>query len=306
MASLRDFAVSFGTSGARGLVTDLGGAYCWTFTQAFLAVLGSGTKILLVGHDLRPSSPGIAAACISAAESRGVNGVLAGPLPTPALALAAQELGCPAIMVTGSHIPADRNGLKAYRPNGEITKADEKAMLLAEVRTPPQVLPQSRTVIEGSHLRRYIARYVDAFAPHALQGLRIGVYEHSTVGRDVLTEILGALGAKTISLGRSDTFVPVDTEAIRLEDHELATLWASEHALDAIVSADGDADRPLLADERGQWLRGDVVGILAARELGAATVVTPVSSNSSLERSGLFQKVIRTRIGSPYVIAGME
>jgi phosphomannomutase len=71
------------------------------------------------------------------------------------------------------------------------------------------------------------------------------------------------------------------------------------------VTTDGDADSPLIADEQGRWLRGDVLGILCARELGARSVVTPVSSNTALETSGLFPHVLRTRIGSPHVIAAM-
>jgi phosphomannomutase len=107
-------------------------------------------------------------------------------------------------------------------------------------------------------------------------------------------------------LGRTDTFVPIDTEAVRPEDVVQARQWAETHAFDAIVSTDGDADRPLIGDELGQWLRGDVVGILCAQYLRAEVVVTPVSSNTAVEKSGSFNRVVRTRIGSPYVIAGME
>ena len=79
-----------------------------------------------------------------------------------------------------------------------------------------------------------------------------------------------------------------------------------EHGFFALCSADGDGDRPLIADERGAILRGDVAGILAAGWLGADTVVTPVSSNTAAEGCGWFARVVRTRIGSPYVIAAMQ
>ena len=109
-----------------------------------------------------------------------------------------------------------------------------------------------------------------------------------------------------IRLGRSERFIPVDTEAVRPEDEALARAWAAEHGFFALCSADGDGDRPLIADERGAILRGDVAGILAAGWLGADTVVTPVSSNTAAEGCGWFSRVIRTRIGSPYVIAAMQ
>ena len=118
------------------------------------------------------------------------------------------------------------------------------------------------------------------------QGLWLGVYEHSSAARDLLHVVLRAFGARTIGLGRNNGFVPIDTEAVREEDRVLGRAWANEHGLDAILTTDGDADRPLIADEKGAWLRGDVVGILCARALGARTVVTPVSSNTALEACG--------------------
>jgi phosphomannomutase len=305
-SSLADFRVKFGTSGARGLVGDLTADYCRTFIAAFLGILEPRPRTLLVGHDLRASSPAIAGYCFAAAEASGTTCVYAGALPTPALALAALERNCPAIMVTGSHIPDDRNGIKAYRPDGEISKADEQAMLRFSAGLPPvpdgAALPAADTDI----IQRYAGRYAAAFPADALKGLRIGVYEHSTVARDLFHQVLRSLGATTAGLGRSATFLPVDTEAIRTEDQRLASGWAADGTFDAIVSADGDADRPLVADERGHWVRGDVLGILSAKELGARTVVTPVSSNTALETCGAFAHTVRTRIGSPYVVAGMN
>jgi phosphomannomutase len=151
-----------------------------------------------------------------------------------------------------------------------------------------------------------VQRYLNFFGAQALKDMRVAVYEHSSVARDVLREILEALGATVISLGRTDTFVPIDTEAVRAEDVAQAKLWANEVGFDAILSTDGDGDRPLIGDETGQWFRGDVVGVLCALYLKADTVVTPVSSNTALELCGAFKATTRTRIGSPYVIAGME
>ena len=85
-----------------------------------------------------------------------------------------------------------------------------------------------------------------------------------------------------------------------------ARAWALEHPFDAILSTDGDADRPLIGDAQGTWLRGDAVGLLCAQYLQAQVVVTPVSSNTAVEACGQFKQVVRTRIGSPYVIAAME
>ncbi len=85
-----------------------------------------------------------------------------------------------------------------------------------------------------------------------------------------------------------------------------ASAGSTQHKLDAIVSTDGDADRPLVIDGTGEFLRGDVLGMIAARFLGADRVVTPVTSNSAIEGVGWFGRVDRTKVGSPFVIEGME
>lgn len=297
--------VLFGTSGARGMAADMSDEVCYAYAAAFLQSVASAADKVVLGHDLRPSSPRIAAACAAAIQQSGRQLVFAGALPTPALALYAAQLGAPAIVVTGSHIPFDRNGIKFYRAEGEISKADEQAIQTAVINLPNVVTPVVLPAPDALASKAYVRRYLDFFGADALKGLRVAVYEHSSVGRDVVRQILEGMGAQVISLGRTDTFVPIDTEAVRPEDIAQAHQWAQEHAFDAILSTDGDADRPLIGDEHGQWLRGDVVGILCAQYLQAEVVVTPVSSNTAVEKCGAFVQVVRTRIGSPYVIAGM-
>ncbi len=310
--------VGFGTSGARGLVRAMTDEVCYLYTRAFLQHLqriGQAPERLAIAGDLRPSTGRILAAVVEAARDARVAPVHCGRIPSPAVALFGLQQAIPSVMVTGSHIPDDRNGIKFNRADGEITKADE-----AGIRAQSVAVPEGRFDAEGRFAgaadalpptddearAAYVRRYLDFFPAGCLGGLRVGVYEHSSVARDLFGEVLRGLGAETLALGRSDTFVPVDTEAIRPEDVALARRWAAQTSLDAIVSADGDGDRPLIADEQGRWLRGDVAGVLCAEYLGADVVVTPVSSNTVVERCGRFGRVIRTRIGSPYVIEGME
>jgi phosphomannomutase len=298
--------VAFGTSGARGRVDDMSDALCWAYTAAFLQSVAPAATRVVLGHDLRPSSPRIAAACAAAIVASGREFVYCGALPTPALAFYAAQLGAPAVVITGSHIPFDRNGIKFYRADGEISKPDEQAMLATTVNLPDAVANAALPTPDVRAGAAYVQRYLDFFGAGALAGVRVAVYEHSSVGRDVLHTILLSLGAQVIRLGRTETFVPIDTEAVRAEDVAQARLWATEHVFDAIVSTDGDADRPLIGDERGEWLRGDAVGVLCAQYLQAQVVVTPVSSNTAVEKCGSFGQVVRTRIGSPYVIAAMD
>ncbi|MCQ8128065.1 phosphomannomutase [Methylomonas rivi] len=304
---MADSGVAFGTSGARGLVSQMTDQVCAAYTLAFLQGLNlaePGQKIAL-GMDLRPSSPGIVQACAAAIKQAGCETIFCGALPTPALAFYAMSQHIPAIMVTGSHIPFDRNGIKFYRAEGEISKADEAAITQAVVEVAGFGEDKMPAVDSGA-LELYKQRYTDLFERDLLTGWRIGIYEHSSVARDCLRDILSGLSAEVISLARTDTFVPIDTEAVSETDRQRGLDWAKEYGLDAIISTDGDGDRPLIADETGNWLRGDIVGLLCARFLGADTVVTPVSCNTAIEASGAFKQVLRTRIGSPYVIAGME
>ncbi|MCE6958711.1 phosphomannomutase [Cereibacter sphaeroides] len=299
-------APRFGTSGLRGLVADLTPDLVSAHVRAFLGACPHGSGLYL-GRDLRPSSPRLAGVVAEAARRAGIPVTDCGAVPTPALALAAMRAGAAAVMVTGSHIPADRNGLKFYTPAGEITKLEETAILAALGDPPPPAPGPAPLLAESGVGEAWIRRIVTAFGTEALAGLRIGVWSHSAVSRDLLIAALRALGCAAVTeLGRSGTFVPVDTEAVPDQVRAQITAWVREHGLDALVSTDGDGDRPLLADAEGRIIPGDLLGQITAALVGAVTVVTPVSSNSGVEAEGRFAQVIRTRIGSPFVLAAME
>jgi phosphomannomutase len=296
----------FGTSGLRGLVSELTDTLVEDYVHAFLCTVQSNA--LYVGQDLRPSSPRIAKTICDTAKAAGVDVIDCGAVGSPALALASMSAKAPAIMVTGSHIPADRNGLKFYLPDGEILKADEGAISTAyKERRRFQALggQGSYTPLPEAETR-YITRYLGAFGSDALKGLKIGVYRHSSVARDTMEAILRGLGAEVVPLAHSDTFVPVDTEAVDPEVRVKLREWCLEHGFDAIASTDGDADRPMLTDGAGKVIPGDILGVLTARHMGAKSVITPVSSNDMVRRLPEFDEVILTKIGSPFVIEGMQ
>lgn len=306
--------VAFGTSGVRALVVDLCAdavfAYVYAFMQRMCAVhaVGDGA-VVAIGMDLRPSSPAIAATVCGALQVLGYRAEFLGALPTPALALRCLTGGMPGVMVTGSHIPFDRNGIKFYSPVGEILKADEQTIVSCPISsdelmklTPMPLLPP----VDATATEAYVRRYVDHFGVQCLAGLRVGLYEHSAVGRDLTKFVLVQLGAEVVSLGRSDDFVPVDTEAVGETDQAQARNWCKAHRLDAVVSTDGDGDRPLVFDENGEFVRGDLLGLMCARDLGIQTLAVPVSCNTAIEQCGAFEQVLRTRIGSPFVISAMN
>ncbi|WP_318484300.1 phosphomannomutase [Photobacterium leiognathi] len=299
--------IKFGTSGARGLVEQFSSNVCAAFTHAFITSIQSqfAFKQVAIAIDNRPSSPAMAQACAKAIEQLELEVIYYGVVPTPALAYVSMQDNIPCIMVTGSHIPFDRNGLKFYRPDGEISKADELAILNAttefEAITDLPVL-----TVSDKAARQYSERYTSLFDSQMLTGKRIGIYEHSSAGRELYTPMFEALGAEVIALERSDEFVPIDTEAVSDADKKKAKNWSKEYKLDFIFSTDGDGDRPLVADENGDWLRGDILGLLCADAMDIEALAVPVSCNTAIESCGRFNHVTRTKIGSPYVIAEFD
>ena len=303
-------AAKFGTSGLRGLVGELTDGTAAAHARAFgrhlrqEGMAKAGAPVFL-GRDLRASSPKIAAQCAAALAAEGLEPVECGVLPTPALALYAMTRGAAALMITGSHIPDDRNGVKFYRPDGEIDKTDEAAiaLLAPDCWTERLSAPTMRDRSSEANAA-FVARY-RGFAPDGLlRGLRIGLYQHSSAASEALAAILTEAGVDVVPLGKSDVFIPVDTEAVSEQTRRLSAGWVGSEKLNGLVSADGDGDRPLVVDETGEVIRGDALGLIVARYLGADAVVTPVTSNSGIETS-CRAEVRRTRVGSPYVIAGM-
>ncbi|MBK8012911.1 MAG: phosphomannomutase [Deltaproteobacteria bacterium] len=343
--------LAFGTSGLRGLVTDMTDLEVGINVAGFLRFLRRAGMIeagcpVAVARDLRHvdpksglvSSPRIAAAAASAIEREGYRVINAGTIPTPALAYFATGRRTPtddrwpgpmpAVMVTGSHIPADRNGVKFYRPDGEVLKGDEPGILaaVAEVRralysatasssaydsegalTSPSPLPP--VVPEAA--RMYVERYTRLWhrSDRPLSGLKVVVYEHSAVGRDLLVEVLESAGVDVVREERSETFVAVDTEDVSPDEEAHYARLVARHGAHALVSTDGDGDRPLVVDETGRFHRGDVLGAVVAEWLGADYAAIPVSTNDAVElhfaRTGGL-KLASTQIGSPYVIQAMN
>jgi phosphomannomutase len=213
------------------------------------------------------------------------------------------------MMVTGSHIPEAFNGIKFYRRDGELRKEDEEPIRAWIDSDRPAALPDPLPAlppVEPAVAASYADRYLAAFPKDALRGLKVGVHLHSAAGRDLVVPVLEALGADCRPFGRAERFVAVDTEALEPRDLTLAREKIASWKLDGVVSTDGDGDRPLMIDERGDQINGDVLGALTARALGIDVVVTPLTSTSAIEMTGWFRDVVRTRIGSPYVVAGME
>jgi phosphomannomutase len=142
-----------------------------------------------------------------------------------------------------------------------------------------------------------------------LAGKKVVVYQHSAVGRDLLVELFEELGAAAVPVERSETFIPIDTEHIRDEDKVMFQKLSQDHPdAFAIISTDGDSDRPFVVDEKGTFHPGDVLGAVTADYLAAKFAAVVISSNDAViticQRKGI--QVVHTKIGSPYVISAMQ
>lgn len=339
----------FGTSGRRGEVLHLTQLEIYINALAELRYLQSlpvnegGIRRgddFYFACDLRPSSTavapeyggrgGICQAIERAISDAGLRPVNLGRIPTPALAWYALSRGKASIMVTGSHIPFDRNGYKLNTSRGELLKSHEDPISRAVERVREEIYAPDfdASLFNESGMFKsgvgelqpefpgaasfYLERYTAFFEGQSLQGTRILVYQHSAVARDLLVDLLTRLGADAVPAGRSDTFVPIDTENIDAEQLAVIQALADRTPADAVVSADGDSDRPLVLGldretRKVRFFPGDLLGMVAAEYLRADAVVVPISCNDAIDRGPLAHALEpKTRIGSPYVIQGME
>lgn len=323
-------ALGFGTSGLRGLVRDMTDLECYINTAGFLRFLSqhdglvAGDSVYIAG-DLRGSTPRIMQAVAFAIKDGGYRPINCGLIPTPALAYYALQQQSPSIMVSGSHIPADRNGIKFYKRQGEVLKEDEAgihdAVRLVRDEIYSQDADQSIFGADGRNEQLpalgpvlneaealYKRRYLDVFPSDSLTGKTIVVYQQSAVARDLLVDVLKSLGAQVIPIERSDDFVPIDTDKITNEEKIRFKGFAAAYPdAFAIISADGDSDRPIVIDEQGTFQWGDLLGCITAEFLDIAFAATVVSANDAVDAACAAQgiAIAKTKIGSPYVISAM-
>ncbi len=321
----------FGTSGIRAFVKDMTDMECYINTRGFTKFLFEAKEIksdgfFVLGGDLRSSTPRIMSAIHKAIVDEGYRTYYCGLVPTPTLSHYAWKRTLPAIMVTGSHIPDDLNGIKFIKSKGEVLKSDEKNILnfIAIAREEeysknendslfdsdgffkqPCNLPSS---IEEEALEEFKKKFLGIFSPNIFTGRRIVLYEQSAIGRDLLKEILVSYGAEVVSVERSEKFIPIDTEEIPDFITRSLKKWALEYKPFAIVSTDGDSDRPLVADENGDFIPGDILGTLVSLYLKPDFASLPITSNdaavTALKKSNI--EVTLTKVGSPYCIDSMN
>ena len=275
--------LKFGTSGLRDTVENMTDMECYVNARGFIAYLEEsgefkkGDTVAIAG-DRRPSTYKIKRAIAAAILNMG--GIVndQGQVPSPALAYYAMCNNMAGIMVTGSHIPADMNGIKFTKRSGEILKSDEPGILENVRKERVKVYSIEDSIFDkkgtfkanlkskfnqllraeghtGESGQFYIDRYKDAFGNEFFpKTTKIFLYQHSAVGRDIVKEIFESLGLKVFAPDieidnqplRSDQFVPVDTESVSEKTLGIFKRVLVDNDLDIGITLDGDSDRPLL------------------------------------------------------------
>jgi phosphoglucosamine mutase len=290
----------FGTDGVRGVVGE-------TLTLDLVERLGraatiwSGRGRSLIGRDTRASGPELAAALTRGILSGGGTAVLAGVLPTPAVALLAQDLG---IVVSASHNPPEYNGVKLFHGDGrKLTDEDEEAVE-ALLDAPARGGGSVETL--GGAASTYVAHIVERFGSD-LSGLRIGVDCANGSFADLAPGVFRELGAEVHAIGVEPDGTNINVGCGATDLAALSDLVRREE-LDLGVAFDGDGDRMLAVDEAGTPLDGDQILAILALHLGVDLVAVTVMTNLGFHRLMAEHriKVVTTPVGDRYVLEALR
>jgi len=280
---------------------------------------GDHRHLVVIGKDTRLSGYMIEPALTAGFIARGMDVVLVGPLPTPAVAMLTRSLRADlGVVVSASHNPYEDNGIKLFGADGyklsdEIETEIEALVVSGAIdRVAPGELGRAKRLDDAGG--RYI-EFVKASFPKGLRldGLKIALDCAHGAAYKVAPTVLWELGAEVVPLGVAPDGFNINkdcgttsTEAMR---HAVTA-----HGADLGIALDGDADRLLIADERGELLDGDqLMALIAGRwqragRLGGGCVVGTVMSNLGLERhlKGLGLELARAPVGDRYVVEEMR
>ncbi len=291
----------FGTDGVRGVVGE-------TLTPELVERLGSavthwsGRGRVFVGRDTRGSGPELEEAFARGVVAAGGNAVLAGVLPTPAVALLALDVG---VVISASHNPPEYNGVKLFTGQGRKLTDTQEEEIEALLDAPPAAEPGSIDRVDIA-LDSYLAHVVERFGTD-LAGLRIGVDCANGAYSAIGAEAFRRLGADVVAVADTPDGTNINVES-GATDLRLLSRTVSEHGLDLGFAFDGDGDRMLAVDAAGTPLDGDQLLAVLALALGVDLVAVTVMTNLGFHRlmadRGI--RVVTTDVGDRYVLDALD
>jgi phosphoglucosamine mutase len=292
----------FGTDGVRGVVgEDLTPQLVERLGRA--ATMWAGGGAVFIGRDTRSSGPELERAFASGVASAGGNAVLAGVLPTPAVALLAMDLGA---VISASHNPPEYNGVKFFNRKGrKLTDADEEA-IEALIDSPPRDAEWGRIDDLEVAVESYLDHVLERFGSD-LAGLRIGVDCANGAYARIAPRAFEQLGAEVSAIGVEPDGANINVGCGATDLGALQQL-VREQSLDLGVAFDGDGDRMLAVDGNGDTLDGDQILAILALHLGLDLVVVTSMTNLGFHRLMAEReiRVVVTDVGDRYVLEALH
>ncbi|MDP5308271.1 phosphoglucosamine mutase [Paracoccus spongiarum] len=313
----------FGTDGVRGrantlpmtaeMALRLGAAAGRYFRRD-----GRNRHRVVIGKDTRLSGYMLENALTAGLTSTGMNVLLLGPVPTPAVGYLTRSMRADlGIMISASHNPAEDNGIKFFGPDGfKLSDAAETEIeeIVAGTIDPaqPRNIGRAKRIDDGRG--RYVEYAKTTFpAGQRLDGLKVVIDCANGAAYRAAPEVLWELGADVVPLGVEPDGLNINA-GVGSTHPEACAAAVLEHGADLGISLDGDADRVVIVDERGRIADGDqIMALMAARwaergRLKGGALVATVMSNLGLEHflSGRGLRLERTRVGDRYVVERMR
>ncbi|MCL2195946.1 MAG: phosphoglucosamine mutase [Oscillospiraceae bacterium] len=314
----------FGTDGVRGIAgTELTNELAWQIGAAFATCGGD----FLIGEDTRQSSPTLASALAAGMQSAGATVRMLGVVPTPAVAQMIPALGCHGgAMISASHNPHEYNGIKLFDAQGHKLPDELEAEIERLVGDAPQRVPLSFSEITDSagalslHADDYLA-HLRATVPATLaqdlhaQGLRkIALDCANGSAAATAPQLFGSLGFDCDILHAQPDGVNINHNCGSTHVEHLQAHVQAHDDICAGFAFDGDADRLLAVDERGNLVDGDKITAICARQMlhenrlphsaVAVTVMTNLGFHVYCDRHGIAREI--TQVGDRYVLQRMQ
>lgn len=313
----------FGTDGVRGeantfpmtadMALRLGAAAGRYFRKD-----GSNGHRVVIGKDTRLSGYMLETALTAGLTSTGMNVLLLGPVPTPAVGFLTHSMRADlGIMISASHNPSTDNGIKFFGPDGfklsDAAEAEIEQLAFGDlIPAKPENIGRAKRIDDG--LGRYVEYAKTTFPKeHRLNGLKVVVDCAHGAAYRAAPEVLWELGAEVVPVGVSPNGVNIN-DRVGSTSPDAAAQMVVAHGADVGICLDGDADRLMIIDENGIVADGDqIMGLMAGRwnregRLNGDTLVTTVMSNLGLEqflsRRGINMQ--RTNVGDRYVVEAMR
>ena len=312
----------FGTDGIRGRTNTgvMTAAMAMRVGQAAGAHFARGDHRhrVVIGKDTRLSGYMMENALVAGFTSVGMDVIMTGPLPTPAIALLTREMRADmGVMISASHNPYEDNGIKLFGPDGFKLSDDDELAIEALIEAEPQLAPPAR-IGRARRIDDAAGRYIHAVKQSIgsdvrFDNLKVVIDCAHGAAYQVAPTAIWELGAEVVSIGVSPNGLNIN-DGVGSTAIEALQARVVEEKADIGIALDGDADRLIVVDEKGQKVDGDqLMALIATRmqekgDLSGGGIVSTVMSNLGLERylQSIGLKLERTKVGDRYVLERMK